>query len=266
MGFLPLKHFFWVLCFAVSCSGNADSSPVLASVGDITYTENMAKAEGYLNQVGPSFIDRWVDREILYQSAINNDYDKDNTTKQKSINHLKQIIGRYYLESLIQNQINITETEVIDYYNKTREQYKRKEREAVVLIFSLTDRVLAKKLASNLKKHITSNADNKLGELLATYNPRRKLVFENRLKESIRKRVFSNRLHAGIVGPIRNGNKFYVINVVKVFEKGTIKNLIHVQDQIQRKLLEIKKLTLKKTILDSLRAVYSVDIINQGSL
>ncbi len=266
MYFSPIKHFFWAACLIVSCSSRDDSSPMVASVGDSVYTEKQAVADGMLLPVGAPQVDRWVEREVLYQSAISNDYDKDNTTKRKSINHLKQIVGRSYLETLIHNRVKITESEVIDYYNKTREQYKRKEREAVILRFTLTDRATAATLVADLKKSLSRKSDQKLGELLVVHKPNRELVFENRLKENIRKKIFSNRKQSRVLGPIQSSDKFYVFNVVKVFEKGTIKDLIHVQDEIQRRLLEIKKHAIKKTVIDSLKAQYSIDIINQGSL
>lgn|GEM_PF-2978934 len=262
MDFLPIKRFVLVLCVLVSCSNTADTSPVLASIGDSTYTENKALADGATNPVSAHFIDRWIEREVLYQSALRNAYDKDIKTQQQSINHLKHIVGQSYLETLVQSRITITEAEIVNYYEKTRVQYKRADREAVILHFSFTDITTANKLASGLKKNATGGGNKNLGGLLATHKPQRELVFEKRLKESLRKKVFSAQSGTGVVGPIRIGNKFYVINVLKVFEKGTIKDMIHVQDQIQRKLFELKKRTLEKNILDSLKAVYSVDIIN----
>ena len=56
------------------------------------------------------------------------------------------------------------------------------------------------------------------------------------------------------VGPISRGGQHAVFHLVNIYEKGTIKEQIHVQENLRNRLFAMKANVLRKNIVDSLRA------------
>jgi hypothetical protein len=55
------------------------------------------------------------------------------------------------------------------------------------------------------------------------------------------------------------GAGYAVLHLLKVYEKGTIKEQIHVQEKLRNQLVAMKSHTVRASLLDSLKAKYRGD-------
>ena len=61
-------------------------------------------------------------------------------------------------------------------------------------------------------------------------------------------------------GPFAAGNGFVLFHLLQTYEKGTIKDLIHIQDEIRSKIYSTKAHAVRLHLLDSLSVLYGGNI------
>ncbi len=246
------------VCLLASCSGGDKPPPGLDGAASNDLTVMQEKQDSFSAQR----LFRGSDYSVLFRSAVDNNFDKDKVLTSEAKTHQKNFIAQSYLEFLIQSKIKITESEVSNYYTKTLKQYKRQEREAVILLFSIPHLSTATTLATDLKKNISKSSINGIGKHIKAHAPRGELISESALKDRFKPVFFSGKNKQLVLGPTKTRTGYSVITIIKTFEKGTTKDLIYVQDEIQQKLLQSKRFVIKKTLMDSLRSIYPAPTIN----
>lgn len=130
------KLFVLVMAFflMVSCAPKKEEKAVeggyLMRIGDkvITKEDIMAIPERERHRyVGDGGIDRFIAEQILYQEALRKGIDKD-PEYLKTVEYLKKKAKiETLLDREIAEKIEVTDKEVIDYYNKNKEEFKVKE-------------------------------------------------------------------------------------------------------------------------------------------
>jgi len=58
------------------------------------------------------------------------------------------------------------------------------------------------------------------------------------------------------VGPVSVGAGYAVFHLLKVYEKGTTKEQIHVQEKLRNQLVAMKSHVVRTSLVDSLKAKY----------
>ena len=79
---------------------------------------------------------------------------------------------------------------------------------------------------------------------------------KNSLKTGMSERIFKTKNKSFIS---QEDGVFVVFYIINLFKKGTLKDLVDVSDNIQSRILAIKKLKLKEQIIDSLSAIYGTN-------
>jgi hypothetical protein len=86
--------------------------------------------------------------------------------------------------------------------------------------------------------------------------PRRIFVEKKDLKPSLGEKIFVKKGYSFIT---QKDNGFVVFYTINIFKKDSLRELADVSDNIQARMLALKKHTLKEEIKDSLYTIYGYD-------
>ena len=148
-------------------------------------------------------------------------------------------------------RVSVGVSEVTEYYEKNKNEYKRRGDEALVLVFEKLNKNTAIKIKNTLERNDFDS--EKVSKAIQKNTPRRIFLMKKELRPDLAKRVF---LKEGSSFIIQRDDGFVVFFTINLFKKGTIKDLADVSDNIQAKLLALKKHILKEEIKDSLYTIY----------
>ena len=190
----------------------------------------------------------------LFLAAKEAGYLKDEIVKSDIEKISKKIISAKYVESLMVGRVSVSVSEVADYYEKNKNQYKRVGDEALVLVFERQNKNSAIKIKGVLERN---NFDSeRVSKTIQENTPRRIFVEKKDLKPSLGEKIFVKKGYSSIT---QRDNSFVVFYTIDIFKKGSLRELADVSDNIQARMLALKKHTLKEEIKDSLYTIYGYD-------
>jgi len=195
-------------------------------------------------------------RDALVFAATEDGFVFDEQIKSRLEDQRRKVLGRLYLENLVARRVSVSMGEVGAYYNKTKPQHTRNTRELLFLRFSFTSLDTAKLVRKKLDRAIKGVDDKELGGIIAEFQPTRELVDETKIKKTIKTQLLRRRGLPITVGPLSVGAGFVVFHLLKVYEKGTIKEQIHVQEKLRNQLVAMKSQAVRISLVDSLKAKY----------
>lgn len=249
----------------VSCTKRKDSSPIVSTVGNSRLT--LAEARSVLLKSNPADVDleniitRWVDDELLYQAALQSKLNKDKTIRKAVKDYERRLLGRSYLNALIQKKVVVTPSEIEEYYHLNSGSFLRSHNEAIVIHFLAQTEKEAWNIRTTLKNKGTNSSTK---ELLDKYSTLPTTVRELNLIQALDRPVFKQKKR-GVVGPIQTGAGYHVIHILEYFPKGSLRNLVEVYDEIQQRLIRHKSIIIAEQVLDSLRHAFHAEILLEGS-
>ena len=124
----------------------------------------------------------------LYLAAKEAGYLKDGIVKSDIEKISKKIISAKYVESLMVGRVSVSVSEVANYYEKNKNQYKRMGDEALVLVFERQNKNSAIKIKSVLERN---NFDSeRVSKTIQENTPRRIFVEKKDLKPSLGEKIF----------------------------------------------------------------------------
>lgn len=190
----------------------------------------------------------------LFLAAKEAGYLKDGIVKSDIEKISKKIISAKYVESLMVGRVSVSVSEVAEYYEKNKNQYKRVGDEALVLVFERQNKNSAIKIKSALERN---NFDSeRVSKTIQENTPRRIFVEKKDLKPSLGEKIFVKKGYSFIT---QRDNGFVVFYTINIFKKDSLRELADVSDNIQARMLALKKHTLKEEIKDSLYTIYGYD-------
>ena len=195
-------------------------------------------------------------RDALVFAATEDGFVFDEQIRSRLEDQRRKVLGRLFLENLVARRVSVSMGEIEVYYNKTKEQHVRTARELLFLRFSFTSLDTAKLVRKKLDRAITRVDDKGFGGIIAEFQPSRELVDETKIKKAIKTQLLRRRGSPVTVGPLSVGDGYAVFHLLKVYEKGTIKEQIHVQEKLRNRLVAMKSRAIRASLLDSLRAKY----------
>ena len=190
----------------------------------------------------------------LFLAAKEAGYLKDEIVKSDIEKISKKIISAKYVESLMVGRVSVSVSEVAEYYEKNKNQYKRVSDEALVLVFERQNKNSAIKIKGVLERN---NFDSeRVSKTIQENTPRRIFVEKKDLKPSLGEKIFVKKGYSFIT---QRDNGFVVFYTINIFKKDSLRELADVSDNIQARMLALKKHTLKEEIKDSLYTIYGYD-------
>ena len=195
-------------------------------------------------------------RDALVFAATEDGFVFDEQIRSRLEDHRRRVLGKLYLENLVARRVSVSMGEVENYYNKTKKQHVRNTRELLLLRFSFTSFDKATLLRKKLEQAASRVDDKEFGGIIAEFQPTRELIDETKIKKTITKQLLRRRGSPVTVGPFSVGRGYAVFHLLKVYEKGTIKEQIHVQEKLRNQLVAMKSHAIRASLVDSLNAKY----------
>jgi len=250
---------FLSICLLVFtfCAKNEENISAVARVGDAVLTEEaLVFASVFTEKERVSYIDNWINTELLYQAGSGVGLNRDVLLETKIKLYRKKLVGQACLETKIQGMVSVSKDEIRNYYVDNKAEFKRLKPEATLNSFVLKDKKEANRVRANLEK---SSNNKKRNEMFQKYGVVAETFADGMLNPKINKKVFGPNKNK-YVGPISFGEKFSVIEVVKRYEKGTYLGLDSVYDKIYLLIYKRKAAIKTQTIIDSLKQEFALEI------
>ena len=248
-------------CFFFSCSiREKDSSVVLARVNDQVLTVKKLKTllppEKQIEDQIKTFVHAWVDNALYYDAAEDAGLLKDRRlSKERDLFYKKIVIGSY-LQTKTLSGVDISNSDIREYYDKHAPGFIRQNDEAYVHHFFTNKLSDARSIRSKL---LNKEPVNTTSEHFDGLGVEKKTVTRGFLLKELDVEIFKNR-KGSVVGPIRTANSYHVFEIIKKYKKGSKKGLEGVYDEIYQRLLKQKQLTSVSGLLDSLKEKSTVFI------
>ena len=244
---------FLFLFLFISCTKSTEEVvDVYARVGETILTKKEVlemKKEGLVEQHSiRHLVDSWVEKTLFYNEAININLDNDKTLLNKRDLFYKNLLISSFLDMKSRKEIEISRKEVLDYYKNNKNSFARKQNEILLKHFVLP----TKKEANKLKNLLKSNKKgDRLEEYIKKYNPETKTIKEGFINKNLIGFVFNGSV-GDVLGPKKIESSFHVFDILKKSNKGSIKGLEVVYDEIHQRLFKIKEMQFLNNFLDSL--------------
>jgi hypothetical protein len=259
--FIATIQLFVVMFFTSCVYDRSEDLTHVARVGNTVLTRSEAErlilAYGS-NSVPEKFIiSQWVDREVLFQSALREDLDRDSLMNYKIEQYRKDVLGQAFLESIILQDDPISGASIKGYYEQNIHSYKRPADGARVFHFVYNSQAEAEAVARELLNP-SSGFDRKT--LFASNRVDAAVVYNGSLIKPLDDALFSSRNRSRILGPIQSRYGFHVIEVLDRFSAGSQIGLDEAYDEIYQRLLNHRIQLRTLQVLDSLKSKFHIEI------
>ena len=248
-----MSFIFIVFFIFVSCSGEEkEPKEVFARVGEKTLTKEdivAMKKRGLVSEGSVShLVNRWIEKMVLYEAAINSNLDKDEFLIKKRDVFYKDLLISSFLDIKSKKEIVVSKKEISNYYNKNKKSFARSNNEILLKHFVLPTNKEAKKI----KRFLKSNKKGKeLEGLVEKYKPETKIVKEGLIGDNLIGFVFKYSV-GDVVGPKSINGSYHVFDILKKHNKKSIKGLEIVYDEIHQRIFKTKEIQFLDSVLDSL--------------
>ena len=242
-----------------NCNKANENVEVLARVGSSVLTKDavMKRFPEYRKADVENQVGQWINAELLYTAGVRAGFNKDLAL----VNQVEKLIGQTYLEMALGSRTGVSTKEIKDFYNAQKEMFKRRSGEALINYFNVDNKKEANKIRALLEKDA---GNKKYNELFEKYGVSAIRVKEDQLQPATNKAVFGG-TKRNYVGPIKLGDKYAVVEVIKRFQKGMYRSLDDVYDHIYLIIQKRKAAIQSATIIDSLKQEYLFEL-NTGGL
>ena len=251
-----------VLLTLASCNKTNENVEVLARVENavLTKKEVINRFPEYQMADVENQVAQWVNAELLYTAGVRAGVNKDVAIMNRVEDYQKKLIGQTYLEMVLRSRIGVSTDEIKDFYTKQIETFKRRHGEALINNFNVDNKNDANKIRVLLEK---GAGNKKRNELFKKYGVNAISVEEDRIRPEINKAVFGGTKRK-YIGPIKSGNSYAVVEVIKRFPKGTYRSLDDVYDHVYLVIQKRKAVIQSAAIIDSLKQEYLFELNVRG--
>jgi peptidyl-prolyl cis-trans isomerase C len=256
--------------FLIGCQNTQpDPIEIVARVGNDYLTRETVNSlipenlsEDDRNSLIKNLVDKWIEREVLAQTAINEGIKlTPNDTWQ-----VESVKSEMYASKLLSEQIpkdfTITDKEIEDYYSSNPNQFQRKNDEVhiVHLFLENRDKVIVSEIkqSSALIEVIQKNFLDRQATRVIEPNDDLGYVEVDKLRPELQRAIRGTKT-GNIYGPIRTKEGYHFLQVLDRKPAKTIRNLDLVRDEIID-LLKIEKRKQKiKSYKENIRKNFQIE-------
>ena len=255
MKFLHFNVFFAL--FLLCCEAKRkDSSDVLARVSGKTLTINKAQklnmGKPLDKDLIPKIVSDWVTSTVLLNKGKEVDMHKDSLLLRKRDVFFNNLIISSFLDQNNHLNTNITNKEISSYYNENKESFLRETDEVFLEHYFTENPVFSKKIKSFFV--LNKKTDINISDFLLES----KTVKKGRSSDQFSSFIFGNKNE--VVGPIRSKNGYHFFKILNRYEKGTVKGLEMVYDEIFQRLHKKEEKSRSLFFLDSIKNTVDIYI------
>ena len=243
-----MKKFLIFIFFFIGCSKESKTKHPLARVGSSVLLEsdidnNMTEDKVF------DFVENWVTEKILIEKARKEGFFEDKKLKKERDLFYNKLILSSFLDNALIKDINISKKEVLDYYNSSKDFFKRKQDEVFVHHFFSKQIEQSRSIKRELLKGKNRKNTTKIRD---DYNVEPVFVKKGFSIKEIDNALFESK-KIGFIGPIRTELGFHLFDIIKRYNKGSEVGLESSYDEIYQRLLKKKKSNKRKSFVDSLK-------------
>ena len=243
-----MKNFLIFIVLFFSCSEENQTKHPLARVGSFVLQEkdidkNMTEDKIF------DYVESWVTEKVLIDKAENGGFFEDKKLKRERDLFYNKLVVSTFIDNALVKDIKISKKEVLDYYNSSKELFKRKYDEVFVHHF------FSKQIeqSRSIKRQLLKGKNRKrTSQIRDDYNVEPVFVKKGFSIKEIDDALFQDK-KIGLVGPIRTDLGFHLFDIIKRYNRGSELGLESSYDEIYQRLLKRKKSEQKKTFIDSLK-------------
>ena len=244
-----MKYCFLIFFF-ISCeTKKKDQSDILARVSGESLTFKKAQKLNLGKPLDkesiPRFVSNWINNTVLLKKGKELGLDKDSILLEKRNVFFNNLIISSFLNKHQFSKINVSNEEVLNYYKENKESFSRESEEVFLEHYFTKKSVLSKKL--NAFFVLNKKADINISDFLLES----KTVRKGRTPGQFSSYIFGNR--KDVVGPVTSKKGYHFFKILNRYEKGSVKGLEVVYDEIYQRLYKNKKEKLSFFVLDSIK-------------
>ena len=248
---MVLLCFFIFVCF--SCSSSEDSrGAVVARVNEKKLTkEQLASLAGSATNDSRALLfatNRWVEKTLLYNAAVKSGLKKDAEIIRKRDLFYEDLLVSSFLDIQTKNKIKITKKDVSNYYSKNKNSFTRVEEEFIIKHFVLPSNKESLKLKKILNR---GNRGAEFEKYVEKYKPQTREIYRRSAEGSAMAFVLSGSV-GEVFGPKKTNEGFHLFEILKKHNRGSVRGLEIVYDEIYERILKQKKEALVVSTIDSL--------------
>ena len=257
-----------MLLFLSACSTEkVPETDIVAQVNEVYITNTFldeASSQQTSEEVRAALkrkiMEKWIEDEILYQSAVKEGLTLSKYEEQQISAYRKRILIEKYLEKHLNRSYRVLDQEVEDYYSQHAQEYVWNEDyvHLIHLVLDNDDRVIrseignTKDLMEVIKKNFfdqKSTSERPIGDI--GYVPL------NNLPEKLAGRI-KNMRTGTIQGPIKTEYGYHYVQLMDYQKKGATKPLDIVKEEIIERIRLQKRKTELNDLMRDLRTEFTI--------
>jgi viroplasmin and RNaseH domain-containing protein len=267
-----LVVFIGFLIIFNSCKKDETQKPFIARVGNSYLTVEDAEKylEGNLDTANirlKSFINKWIESEILYQEAAKKGIPESEEIKQQLNEVKKQLAVQLFIDKEVYADSNeISDSELYLYYELHSEEFTLREDAVKLNLAAFNDRQSANNLRTSvLKGKSWADSMKKLRadedkEKNLQMNVSAHLFTQLTLYPTELWKVVQNLSKDDVSFPVKIGDVFYIVQVIEKFMKGSVADLDLIKDEVRTRLTIEKRRSKYANLLADLQKKYLIQI------
>lgn len=250
--------FFLIPLLVLDCRKKEEESIVVARVGNNQLTRETVQhgmiREGLDTERENEFVERWVDRELLYQEAKRLGLDKSEEVRSD----LEMIEKEYLINKLIERtfgvEISITDEEVTAYYEQNKDLFLINQDEVRILHLITENKSDADLALKEIQagKSFEEVAESRSNGLFSDRGGDMGYIHRDDVIPEIARRAF--RYQIGYISPVfRSPYGYHIIKIMDKQKKGEYRGIEEVREEILQRVRIEKERTTYYDLLFRLR-------------
>lgn len=254
------KSIFCLFCIVIlQCQSKIDESQIIAKVGDAVLTQDMIENQMSLEGVQPDqqseFVERWIDRELLYLHAKSLGLHRSETLQWELERIEKEFLIQKLLDRTYADEIQISEDEIQAYYDANPELFQVSEDEVRVLHVVTESRDEANLALREIRagKDFHEVAKERSKGMFASNGGDMGFINSNDVIREISRVIFRLRVNEVSNSIISSKFGFHIVKVIDKRSKGDVKSLPQVRTEIMQRIRVQKERSAYYDLLYRLR-------------
>jgi hypothetical protein len=263
------KIFLLILIAAVlgSCGKESPKKEFIARVNDSYFTQDDLTAvvdSGYgKNLYRNEIVRNWINKELLYQEAKNSGILKDREFQRVKNESVRQLAVTFLINKLFdEEQITIEPSEVKDYFEKNRDNFKLFHNAFLVNLVQFDDEDKAIEFRD---KAFENGWDNSLESFKSdsniVYKKNSNLVYEYEIQPADLFRIIRELLPGEISIVVNDGmGNYFVVQLLQKYNKGSIPPYEIIDELVRDRYVALKKEQFIKKYVKELYSKNDIEV------